>query len=528
MKSANLCWGQRYIWLRHHQVPPHARHESHIVLRFDMPAGVTTVMVRSTLNYLVRRHEALRTTYHLDADGTPRQRVHPPAAVPLVQTTVERDGTPTPADVVERLSSSAFDLAGEWPLRACLITRDGAPRQVVLVLNHLAFDAWTIDRFEREFEALGAGLAARRPAALEPVLRQPADLAAHEASVEALAAKDIALGYWRDEVAGLVPDVFATRRGTPADPVARGATLTSPTMLEASRRVADRHRVWPSLVHVAVYSAVMAAYTGSREVSHLSFTGNRDATPCTDVMTCLFSPLLMRVDCHDNPPFSVLLKRAAERFRQGQDHAYVPYDELLELVSREGSRRGEVLRTGSELNFLNHGDHATRARRTKFTWNPTPAAWAEYGADTYFRVIELQDAVVVGLNAASTVMDADAVERFLRGYEAVLLALDDPAADLTVDNVTDLCGFAEPVPVVPPTHETADPEAVQALLTAVSQVNGLPDASPDDGYVSAGGRVLRIPRVLADLAEQGWTGVSVYDLAGGRPMRHVATKLTAP
>ncbi|SDI33511.1 Condensation domain-containing protein [Actinokineospora alba] len=529
MKSADLCWGQRYIWLRHHHLPAHARHEAHIVLRFDMPAGVTLAMVRATLNYLVRRHEALRTTYHFDADRDPEQRVHPPAAVPVVQVTVERDGTATPAEVVEELSSTEFDLAVQWPIRACLITAGGAPKQLVLVLNHMAFDAWTVDRFEREFEALGAGLAARKPAVLEPIRHQPTDLARWESSAEALAAKEKALAYWRGEITELATDLFATRRGPGAEPAARGATLTSPSMLAACRRIADRHTVWPSLVHVAVYSMVMAAYTGSAEVAHLSFSGNREANPYADVMTCMFSPLLLRVDCGDNPPFSEVLRGAATRFRSAQDNAGVPYDELVELLSRESSRRGEAVRTGSELNFLNHGAHVSKARRTKFTWSPTPAAWAEYGADTFFRIYELQDAVVIALNALSTVMDADAVEKFLRGYESVLLALDEQGSDLRLDEIAAMIGFAPAAPTRMSEVETAATaaEAALALAAAVGQANGLGEVRLSDSYTVAGGRVLRIPRVLALLAEQGWTGITVHQLASGVALSKLAARLTA-
>ncbi|MGH3859110.1 condensation domain-containing protein [Actinokineospora sp.] len=529
MKSAHLCWGQRYIWLRHHHMPAHARHEAHIVLRFDMPPGVTLAMVRATLNYLVRRHEALRTTYHFDADRDPEQRVHPPAAVPVVQVTAERDGTSTPAEVVEELSSTEFDLAVQWPIRACLITAGGAPKQLVLVLNHMAFDAWTVDRFEREFEALGAGLAARRPAVLEPIRHQPTDLARWESSAEALAAKEKALVHWRGEFAELSTDLFAARRGPGDEPAARSASLTSPAMLAACRRIADRHTVWPSLVHVAVYSMVMAVYTGSAEVAHLSFSGNREATAYADVMTCMFSPLLLRVDCGDNPPFSDVLRSAATRFRSAQDNAAVPYDELVELSSRESSRRGEVVRTGSELNFLNHGAHVSKARRTKFAWNPTPSAWAEYGADTFFRIYELQDAVVIGLNAASTVMDADAVEKFLRAYESVLVALDDPASDLRLDEVAGMIGF-EPAPTTRALEvetATAQADAALALAAAVGQANGLDEVRLSESYTVAGGRVLRIPRVLALLAEQGWTGLSLQQLAAGTPLSALAARLTA-
>src|SRR3954451_5869911 len=181
-KTADLCWGQRYIWLRHHQLPAEARHEAHIVSTFPLPDGAPLIGVRTMLNYLVRRHEALRTTYHLDPAGGPRQRVHPPRGLPLLTVSTERDGTETPAEAIDRLTSAPFDLATEWPIRACVVLSEGRPTKLVLVLNHMAFDAWTVDRFEQELRALGAGINSGRPVALPPVRHQPVDLAQHEAS----------------------------------------------------------------------------------------------------------------------------------------------------------------------------------------------------------------------------------------------------------------------------------------------------------------------------------------------------------
>jgi hypothetical protein len=535
VKTGNLCWGQRYIWLRHHHMPSQARHEAHIIRSFDLPGGIRLATVRSTLNYLVRRHEALRTTFHIDSDTDPQQRVHPPGPVPLTVVSVERDGTATPAETIDALSTAEFDLSSEWPIRACVITAGGVPKQLVLVLNHVAFDAWTVDRFEREMQVLGAGAASRRPVTLEPVRHQPLDLARYESTADAAAVRDRALAYWRAEIAQLPGDVFGSRRAPGTDQAACSATLTSPSMLDASRHIADRYQVWPSLVHVATYTMLMAAYTGSDEVTHLSFTGNRGSNAYTDVMTCMFSPILMRVDCHDNPPYSQLLKRATHRFEQAQQHADLPYDEFVELLARESFRRGEPLHTGSELNFLNHGSQAARARRTRFAWNSTPATWAEYGSDAYFRIYELRDAVVVALNAVGSVMDGPSVERFLRGYEAVLLAHQDPSADLRIDEVAGLAGFSPPHQ--PTGKSTADLDrtgrgsepapAEQVLAAVVQQVNQLDTVDPSDCYVVAGGRVLRIPRVLAVLRQRGWTGVSVHQLASGQPLRALAGLLTA-
>lgn len=532
MKTADLCLGQRYIWLRHHQAPSGARHDTHIIGRFDLPPGTTTASVRATIGYLVRRHEALRTTYHHDADADPQQRVHPPAAVELVEVTAERDGTPSPPDVLEELRTRAFDLAHEWPVRACVVTRDGAPRQLVLVLNHMAFDAWTMDRLERELGALGAGVAARRPAALDPVRRQPLDLARHESSEQAAEGHEQAAAYWRKQVAALPADLFARRR-QPEERRVHAASLTSPALLTATRRIADRHRVWPSLVHTAGYVCLLAACTGSERVGHLAFDGNRDENPFASVMTCMFSPVLRQVDCSGDPAFSTVLERLAAAVHEARGFTGMSYDALLELLALEGFRRGEELRVGSEFNFLSLAGHRTGTRRTRFTPAVPPEAWGAYGSDTYTRITEFTDAVVIIHHASAAVMGADDVERFLRGYEAVLLAHEDPALDLRLAEIGSLAGFpalpaaAAPLDAGRPGGAAvAEPGALDALLAAICRANRLLAAEPADCYVTAGGRVLRIPRVLDLLAEEGWHGLRVHDLALGLPLRTLAPRLT--
>ncbi|MEU7739166.1 condensation domain-containing protein [Nonomuraea sp. NPDC049158] len=545
-KNANLCWGQRYMWLKYHRLPPGERHDTHIVLRLTIPHDVTVANCRAAINYLTRRHESLRTTYHLDPGPEPRQQVHPPAALPVILATTERDGTPAPAEIVERLGATAFRLDADWPIRACVITTGGVPKQIVLVLNHLAVDAWTVREIKRELTVQCAGFSSRRPAALEPVRNQPSDLARHESSAEATAVAARSLAYWGAEITRLPADPFATRRApdddptlpdrepvaldgrplTPGrEPVARSAALTSPSLLDAVRHIAAADQVWPSLVHVTAYTAMMAAYTGLGTVAHLSFSGNREPGPYAGVMTCMFAPMLVTVDCHDDPTFAQLLRRVTERFELARTHSSAPYDEVVELVSREGSRRGLPIRLGSEVNFIKQRSSEARARRTTFTWKPVPTAWAYEEMDTYFRIDEWRDAVVVGFHARSSVMGAGDMERFLRGYETVLLA----GADIRISDITRLAGFSPPAPHSAPTPDktpVSAPEAEQALAEVVRQVNGLGEVDLSDSYTLAGGRALRIPRVLALLAAHGWAGATVHHLTGPQPLRALARELT--
>jgi hypothetical protein len=466
-------------------VPEGARHDAHIVVNCPLPDGLSLAGLRSALGYLVRRHEGLRTVFDAHARPGPRQRVEPPRPLPLRVASTEQDGTAAPATVVSEMSATAFDLEREWPIRACAVTTGGAPRRLALVLNHLAFDDWSIQLFQRDFEALLGALSDRRRVELPPVAYQPADLAATEALPTAERAA--VLRHWQDAVPALPADLFARRRGRPAPggPAAFGATFTSPTLLTAVREIAARLRVWPSAVHLAAYAVAMAAYTGEPAVTHRWLTSHRQDGPRMSVMTCMFSPVLVSVDLGGDPGFAEVTARVARAIDTAQEHAYAPYDEVMEIVAREGFRRGTPIRTSSEVNFLSHGAKSCGTRKERFLRSPEPAAWALSATDTYLRVGEWDDGVTVGFNASAALMDAEGVERLLRGYARLLEAHRDGAADLRLGEAGELFGFTAPAPrrLARLGPDTVDLDATERMLLAHPAVRSA-------GLSVAGGRLV--------------------------------------
>ncbi|MFF9625771.1 condensation domain-containing protein [Streptomyces griseosporeus] len=564
VKRAPLNRGQRYFWLHHHQLPADARHDTHIVLDPPLPEGLAPARVRAALNQLVRRHEGLRTTFPVGDDGLPEQVVHAPAPLPVRVIAVGADGG-TVAEAVRECTQKDFDLAAEWPVRACLVTADGRARRLVLVLNHISFDDWSIAALLRELDALLTAAAAGRPAVLPPVVCQPSDLPAaaeRQGDGRAGPVDDGRAGPVDDgragpvddgqagpvddgqagpvderrAVAGRLPsDLFARRRTSDAPEASCSATLTSPRLLPAAREVAARHQVWPSAVHMAAFTAVTAVCTGSDRVPFWLFSSHRGSAPTMDVLTCMFDPLLTTVELPDgDPAFSAVVHATADAVRRAQERPPAAYDEMLELLAEEAGRRGHPVRVETEVNFLNYAPRSCGTRRTRFTRNPEPVAWARSGADAYFRVHEWADGVTLALRAAASVLSADAVERFLRGCEELIVAHADATSDLRLSELPRLLGLAGPgggasaaLAAVPPAPDAVPPApgAEAALLRAVGEAGG--PAAPDAAvsYVGAGGRLLRAPAVLAALHAAGWDGLSVRDLAGPLPLRALARLL---
>ncbi|MEU7985054.1 amino acid adenylation domain-containing protein [Streptosporangium canum] len=113
-----------------------------------------TAPLRSALDAVVRRHEVLRSTIAVDEDGVPYAVVHPPAAVPLVEHAAGED----PEKVARAAAAHVFDLTGEVPLlRAALCRLDEAEAELVVVVDHIAFDGGSVGILMEELAAELAG-----------------------------------------------------------------------------------------------------------------------------------------------------------------------------------------------------------------------------------------------------------------------------------------------------------------------------------------------------------------------------------
>src|SRR5256886_13140288 len=167
-----LCWlpGETDRW------------SSVIPVLLPVPPTATLAGVGGAVAALLRRHESRRSVF--DADG---QRVA--GAGELV--VAVHEATEDVAGVREELVREPFGISTGLPVRAAVLTCDGAPFLVVLVLSHIAVDHASVELLSAEFRALLRG------AELPPPGPQPVDQAQFERSEPGLRAARDALEHWR-------------------------------------------------------------------------------------------------------------------------------------------------------------------------------------------------------------------------------------------------------------------------------------------------------------------------------------------
>src|SRR6202167_1644137 len=208
-----LSYAQQRLWFLAQLEGPSAVYNIPVVLRLsgDLDAGA----LGGALADVAGRHEVLRTVFPA-ADGQPCQQILDPAEVSW-DLAVTQVGEADLAGEIAAVAGQGFDLAVEVPLRVRLLATGPDEHVLVVVLHHIAGDAWSMRPLARDVSVAYAARRAGRVPEWVPLPVQYADYALWQREVlgseddpGSLLAQQV--GYWRQAPARRWPVTAGTPR----------------------------------------------------------------------------------------------------------------------------------------------------------------------------------------------------------------------------------------------------------------------------------------------------------------------------
>ncbi|HEY2738459.1 MAG TPA: condensation domain-containing protein, partial [Thermoanaerobaculia bacterium] len=350
-----LSFAQQRLWFLDQLEPGSPLYN--IPAAVDLDGRLDRLALAAALGEVVRRHEALRTTFRAVA-GEPVPVVA--AAAGFVLPLVDLQGLPgrEREDEAGRLAVEEarrpFDLndlgglgglggldgLGGGPLLRAALLRSGAERHTALLtMHHIASDGWSIGVLTRELGALYAAFRQGRPSPLADLAVQYADFAAWQRrllSGERLAAE---IAWWRGELAGAPPVLdLPTDRPRRGDLSPRGAThlLTlPPAVLSGLTALSRRFGATRFMSLLAVFAALLQRHAGQDDLTVGTPVAGRSRAETEDLIGFFVNTLVVRVDLGGNPPFAELLGRVRERMLAAFAHQELPFERLVEALAAE-------------------------------------------------------------------------------------------------------------------------------------------------------------------------------------------------
>jgi amino acid adenylation domain-containing protein len=295
-----------------------------------------------SLAEIVRRHEALRTTFAF-VDGRPVQVVSPPGGLDLPATDLSGLPAEEREDAMLRLAreqaARPFDLARGPLFRARLVRLAAEEHVLLMVVHHVVADGWSMGVLFGEMSALYGALSRGEASPLAPLPVQYADFALWQRRWLSGATLERQLAWWRGRLAG-APPLLALPTDRPRPPVQRfrGALAYRwlPDALAGSvRALARREGSTPFMVYLAAFQALLARYSGQDDVSVGTQAAGRTRAETEGLIGFFVNTLVLRCDLSDDPGFGALLARAREAALGAHAHQDVPFDRVVEALEPE-------------------------------------------------------------------------------------------------------------------------------------------------------------------------------------------------
>src|SRR5262245_9505546 len=141
-----LSFAQKRLWFLHQLAPESIAYNAPLAARFTGPLDVSAL--EHSFALLVRRHESLRTTFHVRRDNEPIQVVdaHLPLALPVVnlEYVPQEQRVEAARQLAIEDAQQPFDLT-KGPLLRTKLLRLGAEDHVMLVtMHHIVSDGWSL------------------------------------------------------------------------------------------------------------------------------------------------------------------------------------------------------------------------------------------------------------------------------------------------------------------------------------------------------------------------------------------------
>lgn len=292
-----------------------------------------------SLNEIVRRHEALRTTFEV-VDGQPVQRIAEAFEIDLpVEDLQHLDSSDRPLALRQRISEEgrrpwALDTG---PLVRARLWRLSEDEHVFLVLlNHIIADGWSKNILVRELTALYQAFSNGRPSPLADLPIQYADFAVWQRRWTESDEFERQLSYWKRHLSEL-PVLKLARDGTRSTGSTgiHRVTVLPRALTQSVSALSQQEGVTLFMTLLAAFSILLSRYTGQRDIVVGSPIANRNRAELEDLIGCFMNPLPLRTRIDGGLTFRQLLAHVREVAVGTYANQDVPFDVLVRTLQPE-------------------------------------------------------------------------------------------------------------------------------------------------------------------------------------------------
>ena len=340
-----LTFAQQQVWLHAQLAPELPLYNEPFTVHRKGPLEVSAL--ERSLNEIIRRHEAWRTTFPI-VGGEPVQVVHPPFEIKFPVTDLRNLPESERVAIALRLAAEdacrPFDLSKLPLVRAHLMRLADEDYRLFLNSHHLIFDGVagyqvflpelvTLYRAFTTYEKSSTSSSSSKSSPLPELPFQYGDYAVWQREAARRDVSNPGVVYWKKKLGGTLPVLQLPADRPRAD---AGSFRGAMQCFALSRELSDSLRSLSRQQGVTLFVTLLAAldtllyrYSGQEDILVGSITAGRNYPGTEKLLGFFLNTVALRTDLSGDPTFCELLDRARKTTVEALSNDNVPLDRVL-------------------------------------------------------------------------------------------------------------------------------------------------------------------------------------------------------
>jgi hypothetical protein len=423
---------QEHFWVFDQMLPGMPLFNISAVVRLE--GALNIVALEQSFNEILRRHEALRTTFAA-VDGQLVQIIAPTLYMTLTVSDLcilpETEREDEARRLVQAERRRSFDLAHGPLLRGCVLRLGVQEHLLIVTLHHIICDGWSLGVLMHELAVLYDAFTVGEPSPLPALPIQYADFAAWQRQWRYDAVLNAHLAYWIEQLHEPLP-VLELPTDRPRGTALHLRTASKPlelsrTLCEALTALGQQEGSTLFMTCLAAFKMLLYGYTGQEDLCVATLIANRTRQETEALIGLLVNTVILRTDLSGNPTCREVLQRVRTTTLAAYTHHDLPFEELVRVLEGERNLQRTSLCQVMVIwqNFMQRPQPYS-ARGLNFRAMEPGVVMPEVAITTFDIILTLRERPqgLVGMCLYKTdLFNAATISRMLDDFQAVLVGL---------------------------------------------------------------------------------------------------------
>ncbi len=420
-----LSFAQQRLWFIDQLDPGNSAYNFPAALRLVGPLDLAAL--KDSVNEIVGRHEALRTTFAL-VDGAPVQVIAPflKLALPVVdlQSLPETEREAEMQRLATAEARRPFDLAQGPLLRITLLRFDEEEHVGLLTMHHIVSDGWSAGVLIREMAILYDAFSSGRSSSLPELPIQYADFAHWQRQWLQGEVLETQLAYWKQKLLHSPPLIeLPTDRPRPPIQTFKGAQqswLVPKHVSEEFKALSRREGATLFMTLVAAFNILLHRYTSQDDLVVGTPVANRNRLEIEGLIGFFANTLVLRTDLSGNPSFRQLVQQVREVCLEAYVHQDLPFERLVEELHLERDLSRNPL---FQAMFVLRNDSSQTVQLPGLTLSPIEVHHGTAHFDLILHMINTEQGLTGTLVYNTDLFEAATIAGMLAHFQILLAAV---------------------------------------------------------------------------------------------------------